>query len=190
MSHIHRFLRPDIEPDSRKVGDIYSPEHRQYDEGTRYAYTKGAHDLVLFWPDPSSAEVKGFRDQPVDLGLFTHPHAAFLLYKIQDVCEWSDVAFHVQRVPEAERELPAEPSGERARLRMTLVNATDGIIVAKRLLSLDKVMTQALRHIMLEQASTAFAQTLYDLAVQETYARFPDSDALIQAAEVVEPALG
>lgn len=190
MSHIHQFLRPDAEPDSRKVGDIYSPDYRQYEEGVRYVFAKGAHDLVLFWSQPTSAEINGFRDQPVDVGLYTREHVAFLLYKIQDVCEWSDVAFHVQRVPESERELPDEPTGERARLRITLVDATDGIIKAKRLLSLDKVMTQALRHVMREQASSPYVATLYDLAVQETHAQFPDSDALVRAAEIIEPALG
>ncbi len=190
MSHIHQFPRPEMAPDSRKVGDIYDPAYRQYDEGVRYAYWKGAHDLVLFWPEPTQAEIQGFRDQPVTVGLYTQGHAAFLLYKIQDVCEWSDVAFHVLRVPDTERELPSEPTGERARLRLTLVDASDGIIRAKRLVSLDKVMTQALRHVMQEQAAGHYVSTLYDLAVQETHARFPDSDALVQAAEIIEPTLG
>jgi hypothetical protein len=190
MSHIHTFQRPDIVSDARQVGEVYSADHNKYDEGARYTYKNGGHDLVLFWQQPTVAETQGFRSEPVELALFLNGPAAFLLYKIQNVCEWSDVAFNVHLIPETERELPDEPTGERARLILTLVDADDGIIKARRLVSLDKVMTQALRHAMQEQAGKGFTRLLYDAAVQETYSRFPDSDAMAQAAEVVEATLG
>lgn len=189
-SKIHTFTRPDLPADSRRIGEAYSPDHNRYDEGVRYLYHDGAHELTLFWPNPSAAEIKGLRDQPVTAGLYSHGPAAFLLYKIADVCEWSDVAFNVHLIPEDERELPQEPTGERARLILTLVDATDGIIKGRRLVSLDKVMTQALRHVMTEQARAPFVRPLYDIAVQETHARFPDTDAMAEAAEIVEATLG
>lgn len=187
---IHTFTRPDIPDDSRRIGEPYSPEHNRYDEGVRYLYRNGAHDLTLFWSGPSPAEINGLRDQPVTVGLYNHGPAAFLLYKIDQVCEWSDAAFNVHLIPEAERELPQEPTGERARLIITLVDAGDGIIKGRRLVSLDKIMTQALRHTMAEQAKAHFVRPLYDLAVQESHGRFPDTDAMAQAAEVVEATLG
>ena len=175
---------------TRLVGEVYDPAYNRYDEGARYAYAGEGHELVLFWRGPTQAEVEGFRTQPVESGLFTHGPAAFLLYKIQNVCEWSDVAFNVHLVPEAEREVPREEPGDRARLRMVLVDAEDGVIRARRIVSLDKVMTQALKHAMAEQAATPFNRIVYDAAVQEVHARYRDSDALAAVAEVVEPALG
>lgn len=175
---------------TRKVGEVYDPAFNRYDEGTRYAYAGEGHDLVLFWRGPTPAEVEGFRTQPVEVGLFTHGPAAFLLYKIQNVCEWSDVAFNIHLVPEAERELPREEPGDRGRLRMTLVDAEDGVVRAKRIVSLDKVMTQALRHCMAEQDASPFNRLVYDGAVQEVFGRYADSDALAAVAEVVEPTLG
>jgi hypothetical protein len=174
----------------RLVGEVYSPEHARYEEGARYAYTGGAHELILFWNSPTQAEVEGFRMQPMEVALFTHGPAAFLLYKIKDVCEWSDVAFNVHLVPEAQRELPNEIAGDRARFKMILVDADDGVIRAKRIVSLDKVMTQAMKHTMHEQFAGAFNRFIYDAAVQEVYGRYADSDALVSVAEVVEPALG
>jgi hypothetical protein len=174
----------------RLVGEVYSPEHARYDEGARYAYTGGAHELILFWNSPTQAEVEGFRMQPMEVALFTHGPAAFLLYKIKDVCEWSDVAFNVHLVPEVQRELPNEIAGDRARFKMILVDADDGVIRAKRIVSLDKVMTQAMKHTMHEQFAGAFNRFIYDAAVQEVYGRYADSDALVSVAEVVEPALG
>lgn len=190
MSKPHTFPRPAAVAPTRQVGERWSEAHEKYDEGARYLYRQGAHELTLFWGAPSQAEVDGLRAQPLEVGLYPHDPAAFLLYKIQNVCEWSDVAFNVHLVPEAERELPAEPPGERARLRITLVDANDGIIRAKRIVSLDKVMTQALRHAMLRQAAEPFDRAAYDTAVRAAHARFPDSDAMVRAAECVEPTLG
>lgn len=190
MSRIHTFERPKALPETRHVGERFSPEHERYDEGARYVYRHGAHELVLFWNTPTEAEIAGLRSRPVEVGLYVAEPAAFLLYKIDGVCEWSDVAFNVHLVPQAERELPDEPAGDRARLRLILVDAGDGVIRAKRIVSLDKVMTQALRHVMTGQAQAAFDRAAYDAAVQAAHARFPDSDAMIRAAEFQEATLG
>ncbi len=189
MSHIHTFQRPDVVVSGPQVGEPYDPNYSHYSEGARYLYSQGAHELTLFWTRPSSIEVEGFRAQPIDVGLYLNGPAAFLLYKIQNVCEWSDVAFNVHLVPEP-RELPAEPPGERARLRLVLVDADDGRVAARRLVSLDRVMTQALRQAMQDQAKQPFNRLLYDAAVQETHGRFADTDAMVPAAEVIEAALG
>jgi hypothetical protein len=175
---------------TRQVGEVYSPEHARYDEGARYAYAEGAHELVLFWSSPTPAEIEGFRIRPMQVALFTHGPAAFLLYKIKDVCEWSDVAFNIHLIPEAIRELPTETAGDRARFKMILVDAEDGVIRAKRIVSLDKVMTQAIKHTTQEQLAGQFNRFIYDAAVQEVYGRYADSDALANVAEVLEAALG
>lgn len=190
MSKLHTFERPAEAPATRQVGEVWSDAHEKYDEGVRYLYRHGAHELVLFWGAPTQAEIDGLRARPLEVGLFTLGPVAFLLYKIDQVCEWSDAAFNVHLVSEAERELPAEPPGERARLRITLVDANDGVIRAKRIVSLDKVMTQALRHVMTEQAAASFDRAAYDAAVRAAHARFPDSDAMARNAEFLEPALG
>ncbi|KAF0103702.1 MAG: hypothetical protein FD187_970 [bacterium] len=175
---------------TRQVGEVFDPDYKHYDEGARFVYAGEGHELVLFWRGPTAAEADGFRLQPVEVGLFTHGPAAFLLYKIQNVCEWSEVAFNVHLVPEAERELPREEAGDRGRLRMILVDAEDGVVRAKRIVSLDKVMTQALKHAIREQLAGPFNRLIYDAAVQEVFGRYADGDALAAVAEVVELALG
>jgi hypothetical protein len=186
----HTFARPELVSPDPKVGEPWSAEYTRYDEGVRYVYRHGAHDLTLFWPAPTAAEIQGLREADVEVALFTHGPAAFLLYKIKNVCEWSDAAFNVHLVPEGERELPDEATGDRARLKITLVNTEDGLVMARRLVSLDKVMTQALKHCMQEQLATPFNRVLYDAAIAEVHSRYADSDALVKVAEVVEPCLG
>ncbi|MDD5388355.1 MAG: hypothetical protein PHD37_03360 [Gallionellaceae bacterium] len=190
MKDLHTFPRPDFLPPEPTVGERWSAEHRQYDEGVRYVYRYGAHELTLFWPAPTPAEVTGLRDADVEVGLFSHGPAAFLLYKVKNVCEWSDASFNAHLVPENERELPNEAPGDRARLKITLVDSEDGIVRARRILSLDKVMTQALKHAMREQMATPFNRLIYDAAVRDVHTKYQDSDALVAVAEVVEPALG
>lgn len=190
MTHLHTFPRPAVETDPRQVGTPYSTEYNRYDEGARYLYSQGAHELTLFWPQPTAHEINGFRLQPIEIALYSDAALAVLLYRIDGICEWSDVSFHVQRIPENERELPQEPTGERARLRLFLVDCDTGLISARRLVSLDKVMTQALRHVMHDQAQTGFDPLRYDLALQQIHARFPDSDALLKIAEFQEMTLG
>lgn len=190
MKAPHTFPRPEQVSRDPVVGEPFSAEYSRYDEGTRYLYRQGAHDLTLFWNAPTAAEIAGVRDAPVDVGLFQHGPAAFLLFKIQNVCEWSDASFNHHLIPEDEREMPAEAPGDRARLKITLVDAEDGIVRARRLVSLDKVMTQALKHAFKEQAAAPFNRLIYDAAVAEVHGRYKDSDALAQVAEVVEPALG
>ena len=187
---MHEFKRPDSIPDARLVGERWSDSHSRYDEGVRYVYRHGAHELTLFWNAPSDLEIRGLRDQPIEVGLHIHPPAAFLLYKIQDICEWSDVAFNVHLVHEAEREIPNESPGDRARLKIDLVNAADGVILTRRIVSLDKVMTQALKHVMREQAIAPFAREDYDDAVRMVQHQYPDSDAMARVAEFREPTLG
>jgi hypothetical protein len=190
MNEPHTFARPEVLPKEPKIGERWSAEFNSYDEGVRYVYRYGAHELTLFWTAPTSAEIAGLRDADVEVGLFSHGPAAFLLYKIRNVCEWSDASFNVHLVPEGELELPDEEPGDRARLKLTLVDADDGIVRSRRILSLDKVMTQALKHVMREQSAAPFNRLIYDAAVQEVHARYQDSDALAEVAEVVEPALG
>ncbi|MBI5331834.1 MAG: hypothetical protein HZB71_14630 [Betaproteobacteria bacterium] len=187
---MHTFERPDFVSAEPAIGEPWSALHSEYDEGVRYVYRYGAHELTLFWRGPTAAEVRGLQQAPVEVGLFTHGPAAFLLYRIQNVCEWSDAAFNLHLLPEGERAVPSEPAGERARLKLTLVDADSGLILARHIVSLDKVVTQALRHVMQEQAAGAFNRLLYDAAVQEVHGRYADTDALVQVAEVVEPCLG
>ena len=190
MKQPHTFPRPDVVPADPRVGEPWSERYSQFDEGVRYFYRHGAHDLTLFWNAPTPAEVAGLRNNDVEVALFSHGPAAFFLYKINHVCEWSDASFNVHLVPAEEQELPDEAPGDRARLKLTLVDAEDGIVKARRILSLDKVMTQALKHAMKEQAAAPFNRIIYDAAVAEVHDRYKDSDALAAVAEVVEAALG
>ncbi len=173
---------------TRQVGEVYSPDHTSYAEATQYCYRDGVHDLVLFWTNPTPDEVSGFRTQPVEFALYIQQPVLFLLYRIEDVCEWSDVAYNVHQLRPDEQAVPVNPPGDRARVQMTLVDASNGIIQAKRVVGMGPAMTQAMRHTLQEQTQLPYSRFDYDGLVQQAYARYPDSDAMLKDAWLSEAA--
>ena len=83
-------------------------------------------------------------------------------------------------------EIPAEVPGEYARVQMTLVDASSGIIHAKRVVRMARAVTQAMREALQEQMQTPFSRFEYEGLVQQVYARYPDSDALLKDAQLME----
>jgi hypothetical protein len=173
---------------TRQIGEVYSADHTKYSEATQYCYYDGMHDLVLFWASPSAEEVRGFNTQPVEFALYVQQPVLFLLYRIADVCEWSDVAYNIHQLRAEEQEVPRETPGDYARVQMTLVDASTGIIRAKRILRMGRAMTQAMRKTLQQQAQISFSRFDYEALVQQTYARYPDSDAMLRDALLTEAA--
>lgn len=173
---------------TRQVGEIYSSRHSEYSEATQYCYHNGVHDLALFWSRPTLKEKNGFLNQPVELALYVEQSILFLLFRIADTCEWSDVAFNIHQLRPEEQIVPTDAPGSSAQIQMTLVNADSGIIMAKRMLTIGPAMTQALRHTLQEQIKTPCSRTEYAAQVKEIYARYADSDAMLGDAWMQEAA--
>lgn len=173
---------------SRQIGEVYSSRHTEYSEATQYCFYNGMHDLALFWSAPTLTEISGFNQQPVELSLYVEKSILFLLYRIVDICEWSDVAYNIHQLQANEITVPTDSPGTHALLQMTLVNADSGIIVAKRMLSISPVITQALRHTLQEQLQTPLTRAEYDAQVKQAYARHPDSDSMLKEAWINEAA--
>jgi hypothetical protein len=146
---------------TRQVGELYSSRHSEYSEATQYCYNNGMHDLVLFWSRPTLKEQNGFLKQPVELALYVERSILFLLYRIADTCEWSDVAFNIHQLIDIEQAIPADAPGNSAQLQLALVSADSGIILAKRMMQIGPAMTQALRHTLREQSQTPCSRLDY-----------------------------
>lgn len=174
---------------NRAVGEIYSSKHSEYSEATQYCYYNGIHDLALFWARPTLKEINGFLSQPVELALYVEQSVLFLLFHIADTCEWSDVAFNIQQLRAEEQFVPSEKPGSLAQIQLTLVNADTGVILAKRMLRIAPAMTQALRHTLQEQLQIPCSRLQYETQVKQAYARYPDSDAMLKNAWMMEAAI-
>jgi hypothetical protein len=129
-----------------------------------------------------------FLKQPVELALYVEQSILFLLYRIVDTCEWSDVAFNIHQLRASEQMFLVDAPGNHAQVRLTLVNADSGIILAKRMLSIGPAITQALRHTLQEQMNTPCSRTDYESQVKLIYTKYLDSDAMLKAAWMMETA--
>jgi hypothetical protein len=172
---------------ARRVGERYSDTHNAYDEGTQYCYHDGMHDLVLFWHSPSAVEVAAFSANAVEFGVLVDFPALFLLYHIEGACEWSDVAYSVHLLKFEEQVLPPDNAAP-APLRITLVDAGDGMVLGVREVALGPGLAQLVARVMEAQAAHPWSKFEYDAAVQAAYARYPDTEAMLEHALAIEPA--
>ena len=173
---------------SRQVGEIYSSKHSAYSKATQYCYYNGIHDLALFWSRPTLKEQNDFLKHTVEFALYVEQSVLFLLYRIADTCEWSDVAYNIHQLRDREQEVPADLPDSRGKIQITLVNADSGMILAKRMLSISPEMTQALRHTLQAQSRIPCTRSEYEAEVKLAYARYADTDAMLKDAWMTETA--
>ena len=100
------------------------------------------------------------------------------------------MAYNIHQLRAEEKETPKELKGDYARVQMTLVDASTGVIRAKRIVRMGHDMTQALRQTLEAQMQTPFSRSDYETLVQQAYARYPNSDAMLKDAVLVEAAEG
>jgi hypothetical protein len=174
--------------ETRRVGERYSPEHNTYSEGTQYCYHAGVHDLVLFWRSPTPAEIIAFENNAVEFGWLVDFPALFFLYRIQNACEWSDVAYSVYLLQPGEQCIPPD-DGQSAPVRITLVDAGDGTVLAVRELALGPRLAQVAARVMEAQRSNPWSRIEFDSAVKSAYARYADTEAMLAHAIAIESAL-
>jgi hypothetical protein len=173
------------------VGKPYPPGRRIWPQGNQFAYRGGRLELVLFFDQPTPAEIQAVKTGRPDFGLYDADGLVVLLYRFfhdQGGVPWSDATYHFRLVPQAERIDPPDPATltpeTRVLLAVVLVNATGGQIQALRMVSLSPEFTARLFTAIREQASRPFNSREYDSVLKSLNFRFPASDLLVDACSV------
>lgn len=146
-----------------KVGSLYHPARRTWDEGAEYNCRGGWHWLHLFLAGPSAAEVAAVASGEVALALYVQQPAIYLCHAFgpgDDTLPWSAAPFSIHLVPQHERVLP--PAEEQAVMRVVLIDARTGIVRALRAFLLAPAFTGALHAAIREQAAAPFSERSYD----------------------------
>lgn len=171
-----------------EVGKPYIPGKNTYDEGSRYVYRQGGHELLLTMATPSRAEVEAARVGESEFALFTEGPLLVLLYRFGRPGEgipWGDAPYSWHLLPAEVRDLPSADleAGKRALIHVTLVDAATGLIRSLRLVSLSPELTRELHAAIRAQAAAPWPPAGgYDAALNALYARHPTTESLLAAA--------
>lgn len=176
---------------SIEVGKLYVEGKTFYPEAVEWNWTSKFHELRLFFHNPSSQEIQAVKKGKVEFGLVVGSGVLFLVFRFlpafkgQSGIHWSDAPYSYHMLPEELRELPEQDLSptRRSVLLVVLVNASIGITLAIREVSLSPAFTQRLYQEIQKQAEFPFDQEKYDLQLQTIY-KFNDSKKLAAQAVV------
>jgi hypothetical protein len=174
-----------------EVGKPYHPDRKMWPQGNQFSYRGRELVLVLFFDQPTPAEVQAVRHGMADFGLYDADDLVVLCYRFhhdQGGVPWSDAPYHIGLVPQGERIIPPDPATltpeSRAVLHIILVNATGGQIRALRQVSLSPEFTARLFGAIRAQASRPFDSRQYGSRLRSLNFQFPTSDLLVAVCSV------
>lgn len=167
------------------VGKLYHPNRTRWPQSPQFNFRSGLYELVLFFENATKAEIDAVRRDPAEFALTTtgNPDLLFFLYRFGSRVPWGDAPYSWHMVPADQRSLPVALAPEQGiLLPIILVEATTGIILAMRQVSLSPHFSRALVDHIIAQAARPFSQPRYDAALTRTYMRYPDSAQMITDA--------
>lgn len=153
------------------VGQPFAPPRVTWPETPHYSFRDGAHELVLFYPDPSVDEVADVGSGDAHFALYERSPLLVLCFRFGR-CPWADAPFSWHLVPPEERTtLPASNLTEesRALLQVILVDGSSGIVRALRVLTWSPSFTQTINRAIRMQAAAVFDSSAYDRSLARLY---------------------
>lgn len=160
-----------------EVGKPYVPGRRTWPEVVQYNYRGGEHELVLFFNQPTAAEISDIRRGRAEFALYISGKQIVMLYRFGQSIPWSDAPYSIHLVPFEQRTLPPETGPEEhALLQIILVDAGTGIIKAMRVVSMSPDFTQTLHNAIRKQFDQPFTRSAYNGELEKLFARYSSAD--------------
>jgi hypothetical protein len=171
-----------------EVGQQYSTSRTTWPEGAEDNYTRGGHELRLFFKSPRPGEVEAVRKEPCEFAVSVEGTSIILQYRFGDHprrrIPWSDAVFSIHLVPARHRCVPAADANPEARaaLQVLLIDADTGILKAMRYRTLSPEFTRTLESAIRAQALQPWpGQMAHRRALQTLFARSSTQDLLRRA---------
>lgn len=176
-----------------RVGQLYSPTVRRWEEGVQYNFRSGSHELTLFFRNPTTNEVQAVERGRKEFALLLDGDVIVFLFHFfgananQKGIPWSDCPYSWHLLPPTDRQVlpvsPAEMTPEmRAAMQVFLVNADTGILLAMRpLITLSHDFTVNLHQAILDQIARPFDKVRYDRQVRMLQARYQSHEMVRHA---------
>jgi hypothetical protein len=148
----------------------------------QYNYRGGEHELLLFFNKPTPDEINAVRVGEAEFALFVERSLIILLFKFGDGIPWSDAPYSIHLIPKEKRkEAPETTDTQYALLHIVLVDASNGVINALRVISMPPEFTQALHRAINAQLNMIFTSSAYNGELENLFERY-SSETLAQMA--------
>jgi len=134
------------------VGKPYIEGRTSWPEHVEYNYRGGGHELRLFYPNLTPAELEAFQGGPARFALAVRDDVIFFCWKFGDL-PWADSTYSIWNVDSEERTAPPEwaETAARALLVVIVIESTSGLVAGLRALTLSPHFTLRLHNAIREQ---------------------------------------
>lgn len=177
-----------------QVGGLYHPSRTRWPQTCQFNFRDGEAELVIFLSGPKPEEVSGIRSGKAEFALLVERGLILLLFQFhraglapmgatKTAMPWSEAVFNWWRLPEGERRVPGDEPTEESRqlLSVLLVDASTGILLVIRAVTLSPEFTEALRSAIRAQAlAEKFLGEEEVLA--SLYQRYPQTSGMVRDA--------
>lgn len=178
-----------------EVGKPYNESRDKWPEATQFNYRSGEAELTLFFNSPKPQEVAGVKSGKAEFALVVEQGLIVLLFQFHKAglqpmggspttaIPWSEGVFNWWRVPEREQQVPGDEPSEQSRqlLHILMVDASTGILLVNRAVTLSPEFTVTLRSAIRAQALGAPFYNEEDL-LRGLYQRYPQTPPMAQGA--------
>lgn len=137
-----------------QVGQPLNPTIYSWPPMPEYNFLDSGHELILSFPRPRPQEITAVWEATAHFAFTVVGDIIVFQYRFGGALPWSDCGYNWHRVSEDIRTLPDMPApGERAMLRVILIDANTGIVKALRALTFSHTFIKRLHQAIREQAA-------------------------------------
>ena len=141
-------------------------------EGATFSVEPFTMMLIYRFDTPTEAEIKEFKDGEVQLAVTELKNVLFIASKFGHL-NWSDCPYSTQ-LSEREKILPELGEGHLGySLDAFLVDSKTNILIAHRLVRMERSFSEKLRVLLIDDSRKAFDDATYEKSVQEVYRNYP-----------------
>lgn len=157
-----------------QVGQLYESNQDKIEEKINYRFDKAGHCLVIVKAGITAKDVETIENGSVELGLYVDGPIIFLLFKF-GTSNWNDAPYSWHTIPREFRVYPVEAQ-DTATLKVTLVDAVDGLVRAVRTVALTPDFADKLNEMITIQAKGSFNGLSYAKHINIVYNQYTSDD--------------
>lgn len=157
-----------------QVGQSYESGQDKLEEKVIYRLDKDGHCLAIIKAGITDQEAENIQNGRAELGVYVDGPIIFLLFKF-GTGKWNDAPYSWHTVPREFRVYP-EQADDNSMLKVTLVDAADGLVRAVRKVVLTSEFAGKLNEVITTQANGSFNGLSYAKHINLVYNQYAAED--------------